>query len=79
MGLGEGATNMPFTVPVLARAREALERSQYAGPAPVPLKVYYEGCQKQARGHMTVNNTLLRQVLAQLVCLKNLSKNWPGD
>jgi predicted ATPase with chaperone activity len=66
MGLGEGAYQYAITGAGIARAREALERSQYAGPAPVPLKVYYEGCQKQSRGHMTVNNSLLRQVLSQL-------------
>jgi predicted ATPase with chaperone activity len=66
MGLGEGAYQYAITGAGIARAREALERSQYAGPAPVPLKVYYEGCQKQIRGHMTVNNNLLHQVLSQL-------------
>jgi predicted ATPase with chaperone activity len=66
MGLGEGAYQYAITGAGIARAREALERSQYAGPAPVPLKVYYEGCQKQSRGYMKVNNDLLHQVLSQL-------------
>ncbi len=66
MGLGDGAYQYGITGAGIARAREAMERSQYAGPAPVPLKVYYEGCQQQNRGRMTVNNTLLHQVLSQL-------------
>jgi predicted ATPase with chaperone activity len=67
MGLGEGAYQYAITGAGIARAREALERSQYAGPAPVPLKVYYESVLKQGRGHLTVNNTMLRQALNQLV------------
>jgi hypothetical protein len=50
-----------------ARAREALERSQYAGPAPVPLSVYNDACRRQARGRMTVTNRLMRQVLSSMV------------
>ena len=67
MGLGEGAYQYAITGAGIARAREALERSQYAGPAPVPLKVYYESVLKQGRGHLTVNNTMLHQALNQLV------------
>ena len=66
MGLGEGSYLYAITGAGMARAHEALERSQYAGPAPVPLDVYYEGCLKQSRGHMVVNNNLLRQVLSHL-------------
>src|SRR5450759_2320220 len=40
MGLGEGAYQYAITGAGIARAREALERSQYAGPAPVPIEVY---------------------------------------
>jgi hypothetical protein len=40
MGLGEGSYQYAITGAGIARAREALERSQYAGPAPVPLKIY---------------------------------------
>ncbi len=66
MGLGEGSYLYAITSAGMSRAHEALERSQYAGPAPVPLNIYYEGCLKQARAHMVVNNTLLRQVLSHL-------------
>ena len=37
MGLGEGAYLYAITGLGITRAREALERSQYAGPAPVPV------------------------------------------
>jgi MoxR-like ATPase len=67
MGLGEGSYQYAITGAGIARAREALERSQYAGPAPVPLSVYYQGCLRQSRGHTVVNNMMLRQVLSQLV------------
>jgi hypothetical protein len=67
MGLGEGAYLYAVTGLGIARAREALERSQYAGPAPVPLSVYNDACRRQARGRMTVTNRLMRQVLSSLV------------
>jgi len=67
MGLGEGAYLYAITGLGIARAREALERSQYAGPAPVPLDNYNDSVKRQARGRMTVTNRVMRQVLANLV------------
>jgi predicted ATPase with chaperone activity len=67
MGLGEGAYLYAITGVGIARAREALERSQYAGPAPVPLDVYNDACRRQARGRMQVTNRVMRQVLSSLV------------
>jgi predicted ATPase with chaperone activity len=67
MGLGEGAYLYAITGSGIARAREALERSQYAGPAPVPLSVYNDSCRRQARSRMTVTNRLMRQVLSSMV------------
>jgi predicted ATPase with chaperone activity len=67
MGLGEGAYLYAITGAGIARAREALERSQYAGPAPVPLQVYNESILRQARGRMQVTNRMMRQVLNNLV------------
>lgn len=46
MGLGEGAYQYAITGAGIARAREALERSQYAGPAPVPLQAYNEAIRR---------------------------------
>lgn len=67
MGLGEGAYQYAITGSGILRAREALERSQYAGPAPVPVAVYNEACKKQVRGRLQVTNRLMRQVMNNLV------------
>jgi predicted ATPase with chaperone activity len=67
MGLGEGAYQYAITSAGIARAREALERSQYAGPAPVPLKVYNESVRKQSRGRPMITNRVMRQALSHLI------------
>lgn len=66
-GLGEGAYTYGITGAGITRAREALERSQYAGPAPVPFEVYNEAMRRQKTGRMTVTARTMRQVLSQLV------------
>lgn len=67
MGLGEGAYVYAITGLGIERAREALERSQYAGPTPVPIEVYNESVRKQARNRMSVTNRVMRQMLSNLV------------
>ena len=67
VGLGEGAYQWAITGAGIARAREALDRSQYAGPAPVPLTVYNESQKKQSRGRTMVTDKMMRQILASLV------------
>jgi len=67
MGLGEGAYQYAITGAGIARAREALERSQYAGPAPVPIQAYNEAFRKQSRGRFLVTNRMMRQILSTLV------------
>jgi predicted ATPase with chaperone activity len=67
IGLGEGAYQYAITGTGIGRAREALERSQYAGPAPVPINVYNDSVIKQAQTRMTVTNRTIRQVLSHLV------------
>src|SRR5512133_2417566 len=67
MGLGEGAYLYAITGLGIARAREALDRNQYAGPAPVPLDTYNDSVKRQARGRMTVTNRVMRNVLANMV------------
>jgi len=67
LGLGEGSYLYAITGAGIARAREALERSQYAGPAPVPLKDYNMSILRQSRGHTSVTNRLLRKALSSLV------------
>ena len=54
MGLGEGSYQYAITGAGIARAREALERSQYAGPAPVPIQDYNNAIRKQNRSRMAL-------------------------
>ena len=67
MGLGEGAYLYAITGAGIARAREALERSQYAGPAPVPIQIYNESVLRQAQSRPTITNRTMRQALSHLV------------
>ena len=67
MGLGEGAYTYAITSAGIARAREALERNQYAGPAPVPLQDYITACHKQSRGRVLATPEVMKGVLSNLV------------
>ena len=71
MGLGEGSYQYAITGLGTERAREALERSQYAGPAPVPIEVYNESMRRQSRQRLVVTARTMRQLLAQLVLSDN--------
>jgi len=66
MGLGEGTYQYAITGLGISRAREALERSQYAGPAPVPLKIYNQAILRQSRSRTTIISQVLRQSLTHL-------------
>ena len=66
-GLGEGAYTYSITGAGILRAREALDRSQYAGQAPVPFEVYNEAIRRQKSGRITVTTRTMRQILSQLV------------
>ncbi len=67
VGFGEGSYQYAITGAGIARAREALERSQYAGPAPVPIVVYNDAVLRQGRARPTVHQRIMRQALAELV------------
>ena len=67
VGIGEGAYQYAITDAGIARAREALERSQYAGPAPVPVDVYNESIEKQSRSRPTVNPRSMKTALKDLI------------
>ncbi|MFH1184939.1 MAG: ATP-binding protein [Chloroflexota bacterium] len=71
-GLGEGAYSYGITGAGNLRAREALDRSQYAGPAPVPFHVYNEAIRQQKSGRLTVTARTMRQILAQLVISESI-------
>lgn len=66
-GLGDGAYTYGITSAGMIRAREALDRSQYAGPAPVPFEVYNESIRRQKSGRLSVTTRTMRQILAQMV------------
>jgi MoxR-like ATPase len=66
VGFGEGSYQYAITGAGIARAREALERSQYAGPAPVPVSYYNESIRKQSRGRPTVHANVMRKALTSL-------------
>ncbi len=51
MGLGEGSYQYGITQVGIKRAREALDRSQYADWAPVPLADYNDAIRKQSLGN----------------------------
>jgi len=66
-GFGEQAYQYAITIKGREKAREALDRSNYAGPAPVTLDVYYKAMQRQSLKDFTVHQRTMRQGLAHLV------------
>ena len=71
-GLGEGSYQYAITGAGIQRAREALERSQYAGPTPVPIEIYNDSIIKQSRGRVKVNEAQLNQLLSELVLSESI-------
>ena len=67
MGLGEGSYQYAITGAGMVRAREALDRSQYAGPAPVPIETYNESIRRQSRGRVAITSRTMRQILSNMV------------
>jgi predicted ATPase with chaperone activity len=49
------------------KANEVLDRSQYAGPAPVPLADYVAMVKRQAMGELVVDNRTVREAFGGLV------------
>lgn len=66
-GIGEGAYQYAITGAGTLRAREALERSQYAGPAPVPLSDYNQAIAAQSHGRTFITQRLMRQALSGII------------
>jgi len=66
-GFGEGAYQYQITAAGIARAREAMDRNQYAGAVPVPIHVYNGAVTRQSGGRHTVTQRVMRQALAELV------------
>ncbi len=72
VGLGEGSYVYGITGLGINRAREALERSQYAGPAPVPLESYNSAVLAQARRSLRVQDFDLRRALSNLTVSEDM-------
>jgi predicted ATPase with chaperone activity len=72
VGLGEGSYQYAITGAGIARAREALERSQYAGPAPVPLESYNKAIIRQSRGKTLITARDLHTSLSEYVFAENI-------
>jgi predicted ATPase with chaperone activity len=49
------------------KVHEVLDRTQYAGPAPVPLDQYLEMCRRQQIGDMVIDQGTIRQAFSHLV------------
>ncbi len=78
-GIGEGSYVYAITSAGINRAREAMARNEYAGPAPVPIQVYNAAIKKQAAARITVTPRVLRQQMSHLVMSdKALSKVGPA-
>ncbi|HMQ29513.1 MAG TPA: AAA family ATPase, partial [Chloroflexaceae bacterium] len=49
------------------KAHEVLDRTQYAGPAPVPLEQYLAMCRRQQIGDMVIEQAVIRKAFSHLV------------
>ncbi len=72
MGLGEGSYQYGITQAGINRAREALERSQYADAAPVPLEDYNEAIRRQSLVKLNVSPRALRSYLSDLILSEDI-------
>lgn len=71
-GLNEAAYRLAITSKGSVRAREVLDRGQYAGPAPVPVSVYNKAMRRQTARNVTVNPQTIRSTLSHLVLDDNV-------
>jgi len=66
-GLGEAAFSYIISSKGSEKAREAMERTQYAGPAPVTLEQYITAMKAQTRGRVSATPELMKKALGHLV------------
>lgn len=66
-GLGEAGYQFVLSSLGIAKAREAIERSQYAGAAPVTLQQYVNAMHEQNRERTTIHEEDMRQVMKNMV------------
>jgi len=66
-GFAEAAYQYAIADKGRAMGREALDRSQYAGPAPVTLDAYTQAMRQQPLGRIAIHQRTMRQALSHLV------------
>jgi predicted ATPase with chaperone activity len=66
-GVGEAGTQFQITGAGLVKVKELLERSQYAGAAPVTLEQYIGAMKAQNRGRITATPEVMKRALSHLV------------
>ena len=66
-GFGEQAYQYVISTKGREKAREALDRSQYAGPAPVTLRAYVDAMNRQSLKSFSVHQRTMRQALSHMV------------
>jgi hypothetical protein len=66
-GLGEQGTQFMISSKGVEKAKEILERSQYAGPAPVTLDQYITAMKAQNRQRVTATPDVMKKALGHLV------------
>jgi len=71
-GLGEVTFRYQITGKGLERAMEALERTTYAGPAPVPLQDYVNSVKIQNQNKRTIREADMKKVLENLIVSKEM-------
>lgn len=66
-GFGEASYRYEIIGEGIKRAVDAIERTQYAGPAPVPLQNYIDAINAQKRPDASIKESDMRQVLDNLI------------
>ncbi len=66
-GLGEAAFQFIISAKGVEKAKEILDRSQYAGPAPVTLDQYIAAMKAQNRSRVTATPDVMKKALGHLV------------
>jgi predicted ATPase with chaperone activity len=72
--MGRVSYTFQLTEAGLKRSRDALDRSQYVGPAPVSLEKYNEAMLLQTRKKLDVNPTDVKNALKQLILPENFHR-----
>ncbi|MCU0496466.1 MAG: ATP-binding protein [Anaerolineae bacterium] len=71
-GFGESSYRYIISSKGSDKAREALERNQYAGPAPIPLRQYIESLHEQNRHRPPVHRQDLMRLMENLVIAEEM-------